>query len=138
MSLINDLVKNIVDQSVVKIDQIVANSLPKHLSELAQDIFDSSGKTHGRDWSSNKPSTIKKKGFNKRNVEEGQLEMTLIEEGFLLDSNYMDNLPIPSNGDPDGYLWANEYGRFDDIGRTQDDKKWIKEKLIKDIVNGYR
>ena len=135
MDELNTEVMNDINKIITQVDGIVVKYIPIELSKLAQEIFDSKGKSHGRSWDTNTVSTAKRKGFNKRNVESGQLEDTLIGEGFLLDDDYMNNLPTPDSGDSNGYFYANSRARFDDIGRTDDDDTWLKDQLIKDIIN---
>lgn len=123
-----------IDESMKKIDSIIQSQYPKILAELAEDIFASGGKTHGRNWAENKPSTIKKKGGNSPNIESGQLEDWLSTEGNIVDDDYMTRLPSPlDDWGGEGYLAANALRKFDDIGRTSDDEKYIEEQLTEKI-----
>lgn len=119
-----------------KIDRIVQLQYPILLSQLAKEIFDSKGKTHGRNWDGNKPSTIKRKGFDHRNVETGLLETTLEQPGFLVDDDYMFHLPDAKGNH--GYKFANSYAPFDDIGRTSNDEDWINTRLAEEIQNDFK
>jgi hypothetical protein len=130
---IQEQIDLIISESVFLINEVIERSVPKDLSNLAQDIFDSKGGTHGRMWESNAVSTKKRKGFDHRNVETGALEAALTTDGFLMDDNYMDELAQIN----EGYLYANALAPFDDIGRTKDDVSWLREQIIKDIKSVY-
>lgn len=121
-----------IEEVAIQINTIVKNEHPKILAQLAKEIFDSRGHSHGRNWDDNTPATAKRKGKNHRNVDTGLLQETLEQDGFLMQDNYMDDLPQSS---PDrNYKYAN-YGnnKFDDIGRTENDKLWVKERLVTTI-----
>ncbi len=79
---------------------------------------------------------------DKRNFETGQLMNTLMEVGFLEDDNYMDNLPTPPRGSSYGYKAANAEkspaNRFDDIGRTDSDERYIGEQLAVKIGESFK
>jgi hypothetical protein len=130
---LNQQIDAIISHSISVINEVVKRTLPHDLSNLAQDIFDSKGTTHGRMWESNAPSTKKRKGFDHRNVETGALEDALTTDGFLMDDNYMDELGQIN----ERYLFANDLAPFDDIGRTKDDKEWLREQLIRNIQSVF-
>lgn len=155
MDPIAEAVQRIIDQTSQKILEIVKTQHPLILAELARDIFQSSGQSHGRNWQPNSEATVegfyktssggkkikvKGKGFNRRNYESGQLMETLMSPGFLEDDNYMENLPSPTRGSSYGYQAANDINsfqnRFDDIGKTEQDKEYIEEQLELKITEG--
>ena len=129
-----------ISESIKKIDAIIQKEYPKELSNLAEDIFASGGKSHNRNWSENKPSTIKRKGGNSPNIETGQLENWLTTDNNLVDDDYMARLPTPSKGTwgENGYLYANELRKFDDIGRTPEDEEYIVNQLVIKIRNNLQ
>lgn len=135
-------IKQVIETSTIKIADIVKSEHPLILSRLAKNIFDSVGQTHDRKWQSNAPSTIRKKKFDKRNFETGELMNTLMEVGFLEDDNYMENLPTPQRGSSYGYKAANAVNspenRFDDIGRTESDERYIGEQLAVKIGESFK
>lgn len=124
-----------IQDSINKINEIINEEYPKILSNIAEDIFATGGKSHGRNWKENTASTIKKKGGNSPNIETGQLENWLTTDNNLLNDDYMSKLPTPKNsmwGEND-YLYANKLRKFDDIGRTYNDEKFIEQKLIEKL-----
>lgn len=119
----------LIQPTVVKIQEIVNQEQPKILSQLAKEIFDSAGTTHGRHWDVNTESTAKRKGKNHRNVDTGLLQSTLEQDGFLMQDDYMASLP-------DKYNHANySPNKFDDIGRTADDEQYVVDQLAIKIVS---
>jgi hypothetical protein len=125
-----------IKESMQNVDNIIQTQYPKILANLANDIFASGGKSHGRDWADNTPSTIKRKGGNSPNIESGQLEDWLSTEGNILDDDYMSRLPSSTkvgNWGDNGYLYANSLRKFDDIGRTEQDEKYIENELANKI-----
>ncbi len=155
MDPIAEAVKKVIDQTSQKILEIVKKEHPLILAELARDIFQSSGQSHGRNWQPNSEATVegfygtsssgkkikvKGKGFNRRNYETGQLMETLMEPGFLEEDNYIENLPSPKRGSSYGYQAANDFNapqnRFDDIGKTAQDQEYIEEQLEQKITEG--
>ena len=136
---LTESIQGIIDESISKVDAIIKVEYPQDLSLLAKEIFDSAGKTHGRNWLDNTESTTKKKGKNHRNVESGDLQLYLETPGVLEQEDYMTSLPTPKRSkDPNGYIYANNLAKFDDIGRTPDDEQWLEQKLTEAIINGYR
>jgi hypothetical protein len=140
-----DLIKSsekIVDDAINEVFNKIANRVnPVYTHELAnfaKEIFDSAGQDNGRNWHDNVESTIKKKGFNHRNVDSGLLESIITEEGFLMQDNYMEELESIDSG----YAFANESGnganKFDDIGQRESDKEEIMNRTIQNIVENYR
>jgi hypothetical protein len=142
---------NVIKKSEPQVDRIIGSltaliedtakdTLPKILSQLAKEIFDSKGTTHGRQWDENSPSTARAKGKNHRNVDTGLLQDTLEQPGFLLDDDYMERLPQTY---PDrNYKYANySPNKFDDIGRTNDDEKYIEAQIevaLQEAVNKWQ
>lgn len=124
-----DQINLLISDTITIIDEVINRTYPRDLSILAEEIFDSKGTTHGRMWESNAPSTRKRKGFDHRNVDTGALEEALTTDGFLMNDNYMDELGAIN----EGYLYASDLAPFDDIGRTKEDKSWIREQIIKDL-----
>lgn len=124
-----------IQESMQKVTEIIESEYPKLLSKIAEEIFASGGKSHGRNWEDNKKSTIKRKGGNSPNIETGQLENWLTSEGNLLEDDYMTKLPTPkrSQWGENNYTYANQLRKFDDIGRTQDDEEYIEQKLIEKL-----
>lgn len=142
-------IEELINQSVLKIDGIAKSAYPNELAKLAEEIFASGGKSHGRNWADNTASTQKRKGGNSPNIDTGLLEHTLTQTGFLQNDDYMDKLPKPiksksskgkksnSSDDPNGYKFANKMRPFDDIGKTDDDKEWVVKEVIKRIISEY-
>lgn len=130
---LEQLIKNSLAQASEIVVSTIKKEHPKLLAELAGEIFTSKGQSHGRHWNQNKASTTRRKGFDHRNVESGQLFDTLTTPGFLEQEDYMQKLPRPRRGSSYGYLAANELNnhenRFDDIGHTQEDEIWIEDQL---------
>lgn len=132
--LVNDAISEVFN----KIAEKVEPTYSRELANFAKEIFDSAGHANGREWQPNADSTVKRKGFNHRNVEDGVLEQTITEEGFLMQDDYMDEL-ISLN---EGYEYANAVGdgqnRFDDIGKRPEDQEEIMQRTVKDIVENYK
>jgi len=139
MATLEEAIQEIINNTNNKVIQIIQEEHPKVLADLAKDIFQSEGQVDGRNWQSNKSSTAKRKGFNQRNYETGDLYNMLTEPGFLENDNYMMNLPSPKRGNSYGYQAANDINnganRFDDIGQIQKDKELIDKALEKVIVD---
>lgn len=130
---ISEAIKNSVEQIADKIDAIAKKSLPERMKQLAKDVFDTSGAIDGRNWSPNTASTTKRKGFNKPNVEHGDLYEHLTQTDALMQDDFMMSLPTPKRNNQDGYFMANRLRKFDDIGRTLEDEKILKKGVIQDI-----
>ena len=131
-------IEELINQSVLKIDEIAKSAYPNELAKLAEEIFAGGGKSHGRNWADNTTSTQKRKGGNSPNIDTGLLEHTLTQTGFLQNDDYMDKLPTPSKSkNPQGYEFANKMRPFDDIGKTDDDKEWVVKEVIKRIISEY-
>lgn len=118
-----------VDDTINQIITIVKTQVPEILGNLAKEIFDSKGQSHGRNWEANKPSTIARKKGSNPNIETGILEQYLTQPGILEDDNYMGYLPSPPNDSQNGYKFANAMRPFNDIGRTPEDEEWIERQL---------
>lgn len=131
MEALQNAIKKLIEDTANEVAEIVQEEHPKILAGLAKEIFDSVGQAHGRNWESNKPSTIKKKKFDRRNYETGELMRTLTTPGELENDNYIDALPTK-------YQYANKVNspnnKFDDIGRTDEDDAYISDKLAEKIT----
>lgn len=128
-----------IQESMQQVTKIAEEQFPIQLAKLAREIFDSAGTTHGRNWTSNRPSTVKKKGFDHRNTETGELGDYLSTPGVLLDDDFMENLPVsPRSKSSNGYLYANDDGKFEDIGQTEDDLEFVAEQMARQIAQNYR
>jgi len=139
---INDLIA----QTANKIDSIAELEFPNIASQLVKDTFDTKGAATGRNWKANAPSTIKRKGFDSRNTETGLLEDALSQPGFILDDDYMGRLPsrsVNAKGHKSGgdYQFANSIdnyaNRFDNLGRTANDEKYMLKRLVEVIINVF-
>lgn len=135
MATLEDAIKKIVENASNQIVDVIKTEHPKILATLAKEIFDSKGTTHGRQWESNKSSTVRIKGFDHRNYETGNLEGMLTDPGFLEDDDYMSKLGMSERGGD--YTKISQIGggvnRFDDIGKTDNDETYIGEQLAQKI-----
>lgn len=137
MSFIEDLNKQI-NQTIEEVNKTADKELPKAAVKLVAKVFSPQGDNNGRNWKPNAPSTIKRKKLSYPNIETGQLVYTLLEEGYILDDNYMDKLPTPTrSGNPDGYAYANEMREFDNIGRTPQDEEFLEQQIEKVLNDKY-
>ena len=131
----NKAVDGCINEVFDKIAVMVEPTFSKELANFAKEIFDSKGTVNGRNWESNTESTAKKKGFNHRNVDTGDLQNTLTADGFLMNDDYMNELP-------EKYHFANEVGdginRFDDIGKRESDKEILIDRTVKSVVENYK
>lgn len=134
MSFIENLTKQI-NQTIEEINKTADKELPKAAVKLVAKVFSPQGDNNGRNWKPNAPSTIKRKKLSYPNIETGQLVHTLLEEGYILDDDYMEKLPTPSRSkNPDGYEEANAMREFDNIGRTPQDEDFLEQK-IEEVLN---
>lgn len=136
---ITDEINKLINDSVEDIRKEADNALLKATPKLVAKVFNSGEGNNGRNWKPNAPSTIKRKKHRAPNIETGDLMLALMEEGFILDDNYMDDLPIPPRtGDPNGYEYANEQRSFDNIGRTAEDEKFLEHEIEQALIDKYK
>lgn len=118
-----------IDTVIKKIEDVVNQNIESAVSELVKTVFTSMGaEPTNRAWTENSPHTVKKSGImgkSHRNVDTGDL-MNLLASGAILQSNWFEDLPQK-------YKDANELGKFDDIGETQEDEQFI-EKILEEKI----
>lgn len=137
MNFIENIQKQVND-TVETIINTIKVEFPSVTGILVKDIFDTKGTIDNRNWAPNAKSTIARKKHDNPNVDTGLLETTLSQPSFILDDNYMGNLPKPPKGRSNGYLYANKMRKFDDIGRTPEDEKILEQKLEEKILNAIK
>lgn len=130
-------IEDAIQETINRIDTIVESKYPIRLAECAELVFESMGtEPTDRGWSENSENTKKKVGalgkFH-RNVDTGFLMEYASTPGMIVDDDWLDRMP-----DSEKYKYANELGRFDDIGRTKQDEIWIEQKLEMDILEGLK
>lgn len=119
--------------SVKKIDEVINENHPIILAKLAEDVFANKGSFNGRSaWAPNTPSTIKRKGRDDPNYDTGFLEHKVSTPGFLESENWLDNIPNSS-----GYKAADKMRKFSDIGKTNDDEKYIEQQIEVALKNEF-
>jgi hypothetical protein len=118
-----------------KIDAIVQEAYPKELALLAEEVFLSMGEyPKSRGWSKNSENTHKRVGIagsDHRNIDTGFLAEYASIPGNIVNDDWVQNMPHGDN-----YKYANELGRFDDIGRTKADEEYLEDKIVQAIVAG--
>ena len=111
--------------SAKKINEVINKNHPIILAKLGEDVFANKGSFNGHSaWKPNAPSTIKRKGRDDPNIDTGFLEHKISTPGFLESENWLDNIPNSR-----GYKAADKMRKFSDIGKTDDDEKYIEQQL---------
>lgn len=130
-----------IKKTIKTVDEVIKREHPIILAEMAKELFTNEGHFNNRPgWEANAASTIRKKKNARPNVETGFLEEKLSTPGVLEDDNWLDNLTPPPgvNGrrrNTNGYKYANVLRKFDDIGKTPEDKALIEKELEKELKN---
>lgn len=125
MDNVEDAILTEINKITAKIDSL----MPNVVNELAREIFSTQGQIDGRNWANNAPSTIKRKGKNTPNIDTGNLEQLLSNNGTIMEDNYMDQVVAMNSG----YEYANDMRPFDDIGRTVADEV-VMEKILEQKI----